>query len=60
MITPLQSAAGTVSTTLMQSMIDQAEEKRVEDEKKARKETKLDDFLKARVSASKCHAALNV
>lgn len=59
MITPLQSAAGTVSTTLMQSMIDQAEEKRVEDEKKARKETKQDDILKARVSASKSHAALN-
>lgn len=59
MITPLQSSAGTVSTTLMQSMIDQAEERRVEDEKKARKETKEDDILKARISASKSHAALN-
>lgn len=59
MITPLQASAGTVSTTLMQSMIDQAEEKRVEDEKKARKETKEDDILKARISASKSHAALN-
>lgn len=59
MITPLQSAVATVSTSLMQSMIDQAEEKRVEDEKKARKETKQDDILKARVSASKSHAALN-
>jgi hypothetical protein len=59
MITPLQSSAGTVTTTLMQSMIDQAEEKRVEDEKKARKETKEDDILKARISASKSHAALN-
>ena len=59
MITPLQSAVATVSTSLMQSMIDQAEEKRFEDEKKARKETKQDDILKARVSASKSHAALN-
>ena len=59
MITPLQSAVATVSTSLMQSMIDQAEEKRVEDEKKALKETKQDDILKARVSASKSHAALN-
>jgi hypothetical protein len=59
MITPLQASAGTVSTTLMQSMIDQAEEKRVEDEKKARKETKEDDILKVRISASKSHAALN-
>lgn len=59
MITPLQASAGTVTTTLMQSMIDQAEEKRVEDEKKARKETKEDDILKARISASKSHAALN-
>ena len=40
MITPLQASAGTVSTTLMQSMIDQADEKRIEDEKKARKDTK--------------------
>ncbi len=59
MITPLQSSAATITTTLMQSMIDQAEEKRVEDEKKARKETKEDDILKARISASKSHAALN-
>ncbi|OBZ96997.1 hypothetical protein ADU59_04695 [Pararhizobium polonicum] len=59
MITPLQTSAGTVSTTLMQSMIDQAEENRIEDEKKARKETKEEDILKARVSASKSHAALN-
>lgn len=59
MITPLQASAGTVTTTLMQSMIDQAEEKRAEDEKKARKETKEDDILKARISASKSHAALN-
>lgn len=59
MITPLQSSAGTITTTLMQSMIDQAEEKRAEDEKKARKETKEDDILKVRISASKSHAALN-
>jgi hypothetical protein len=59
MITPLQASAGTVSTTLMQSMIDQADEKRIEDEKKARKDTKEDDILKARISASKSHAALN-
>jgi hypothetical protein len=59
MITPLQSSAGAVTTTLMQSMIDQADERRVEDEKKARKETKEDDILKARISASKSHAALN-
>ncbi|WP_428426990.1 hypothetical protein [Pararhizobium sp.] len=59
MITPLQSSAGAVTATLMQSMIDQAEEKRAEDEKKARKETKEDDILKARISASKSHAALN-
>jgi len=58
MITPLQSSAGIVTTTLMESMIDQAEEKRAEDEKKARKETKEDDILKARISASKSHAAL--
>jgi len=59
MITPLQASVGTVSTTLMQSMIDQAEENRVEDEKKARKETKEEDILKARISSSKSHAALN-
>ncbi|URK86511.1 hypothetical protein LP421_18885 [Rhizobium sp. RCAM05350] len=56
---PLQASAGFVTTTLMQSMIDQAEERRVEDEKKARKETKEDDILKAHLSASKSHAALN-
>ncbi|WP_426239390.1 hypothetical protein [Pararhizobium sp. DWP1-1-3] len=59
MITPLQSSAAIVTTTLMQSMIDQADEKRAEDEKKARRETKEDDILKARISASKSHAALN-
>lgn len=59
MITPLQSSAGIVTTTLMQSMIDQAEERRVEDEKKTRKEAKEDDILKAKIEASKSHAALN-
>lgn len=59
MITPLQSSAGMITTTLMQSMIDQAEERRVEDEKKTRKETKEDDILKAKIEASKSHAALN-
>lgn len=59
MITPLESSIGTASTTLMQSMIDRAEEQRLEEEKKARKDTKEDDILKVRAAASKSHAALN-
>ena len=59
MITPLQSSVGLASTALMQSMIEQAEKSRLEDEKKIDKENKQEDILKARLSASKSHAALN-
>ena len=60
MITPLQSAAASISTTLMKSILESSEQRRAEDEKKKTGISSQDDeMLKAKIDASAARDARN-
>ncbi|OLP59137.1 hypothetical protein BJF93_04270 [Xaviernesmea oryzae] len=59
MITPLQSSAATVSKTLLQSILDSSQQRQAEKEARNKSSSTQDEMLKARIAASKSHAALN-
>lgn len=48
MLTPLQQTSGTMASNLMRSMIEQAEERRIEQERQARGKREEDDILAAK------------
>lgn len=58
MITPLQSSAGTGLTSLMQSVIDDAEKRRVEEDEKL-KGKKEDKVLKTKLRSDEVQSAAN-
>ncbi|OLP55518.1 hypothetical protein BJF92_12635 [Rhizobium rhizosphaerae] len=61
MITPLQQSAGLASTSVLRSILERKDEQRLEEEKKAKgvPSSESDEMLKAKVSSSQSHAALN-
>lgn len=59
MILPTQLAAGAASGQLMRSILEDAEERRIQEEEARRKTPKSNDLLAARTKRSQSHEALN-